>query len=75
MPAQSPHYVRKPIPIYDYDTMIYEKMLQMTSGCPQVNYVDPFTNMTPLEFAVRDKKLLVLKVSEMRKSKQKHSRH
>ncbi|KAL7332977.1 hypothetical protein PS15p_201946 [Mucor circinelloides] len=61
MPAQSPHYVRKHIPIYDYDTTIYEKMLQMTSGCPQVNYVDPFTNMTPLEFAIRDKKPLVLK--------------
>ncbi|KAK4515576.1 uncharacterized protein ATC70_010527 [Mucor velutinosus] len=60
MPAQSSHLVRKPSPFYEYDTTIYEKMLQLTSGCPQVNQVDPFTNMTPLEFAIRDKKPLLL---------------
>lgn len=65
MATQSSNYVQQSYPLLTFDTAIYEKMLQLTSNHPQVNYIDPLTDMTPLEFAIRDKKPLVVDVSNI----------
>ncbi|CEP17999.1 hypothetical protein [Parasitella parasitica] len=60
MASQSSNYIRRMCPDLSFNTTIYEKMLQMTLDGSQVNHVDSFTNMTPLEFAIRDKKPLLV---------------
>lgn len=43
-----------------FNEVIYEKMIQEYK--PEVNHVDKVSGMTPLEFAVREKNIVIIEV-------------